>query len=962
MSRKIDLNDALKRGGLAAVQACIADAKPPEPAGLRAYYDGPTAPRYVEMQRQTDAIHGIVATAALRAAVGREVLRRRAEDPDYDPDAEPGQRGAITRRITRAVLKERGLRKLPAARRTLITGSQGSRKTGTFLREVAAVRSDMVAWLTAPDLSKAAEAAEAYREVASPDSLPVMVIRGRSADDPHAKPGTKMCPRHKPVQRAAALDINVRKEICKTCPLKESCGTMRQDRAIEAMNGRGLFIMAADYLFLPCAAPPPDLFGIDECVTIKAIDEVAKIDPDHVRDPAPYHGSGLAAVIDANLTVNAVIEALMQPKPLTALRAAGIDRERLKQVCDVLDGRAQQDAPPINGKMTDVEIEAALDTIEVNKAVKALVLLRAVLREIDMPRDTLTGALFDPQHPVKVDGKTERQPRVLVYRLQQVRHIKRSTSLVVMDGTGSERLNTRLLGKLDHVHVRIERDATVIGTIGKSYSRQSITGEDANGEPIANRRDDAAKLRADLVKAASHLKAPLVVSYKAAMGDEAKPGPLAELLPDDTAKAHFGALRGRNTWDKQAACLAVGRIQPSIADVENLARAYMTEDDAPFVSLAEIAVPADWKWKKGWPFRATRGRRMRDGSVQPVEVEVHPDPRVQEVLEQIRESEIVQAVDRVRPLDHHCDLSLANQLCVDVTYDRIWTHDELVSGGPLLWRLFHAYGILPLGGADLYEAYRTEFVCENAASCTLKRAHGKWVVAQIIDYYLERDPLVIFRYRRRGQTGSDSRVLVDLGRHPDARAAVEEVLGELVLFEPVSQPPPQPEPQPEPEPQPSAAELREKFWRLRMASYSAAPDLAEEPSAPPPPIQPSRRRIHRWPLRTPGRSRRRRLCGCVVLSGAPDAVRPWYETELRLIESFDDAPDGCLPFELGGSLEWLPPPKPAPPSPEQVAKLKDLTRRLAVARPPWRWGDEFDALKEDHWRSRMAAAQERRVA
>jgi hypothetical protein len=39
---------------------------------------------------------------------------------------------------------------------------------------------------------------------------------------------------------------------------------------------------------------------------------------------------------------------------------------------------------------------------------------------------------------------------------------------------------------------------------------------------------------------------------------------------------------------------------------------------------------------------------LRDGSLQPTKVRLHPDPRAQTVVEQVREAEMVQAIDRLR--------------------------------------------------------------------------------------------------------------------------------------------------------------------------------------------------------------------------------------------------------------------------------------------------------------------------
>jgi len=111
---------------------------------------------------------------------------------------------------------------------------------------------------------------------------------------------------------------------------------------------------------------------------------------------------------------------------------------------------------------------------------------------------------------------------------------------------------------------------------------------------------------------------------------------------------------------------------------------------------------------------------MRDGSVQPVEVEVHPDPRVQELLEQIREAEVLQAADRVRPIFNQRHITLMNNLCLDITYDRIRTHRELVAGGTRWERAWQASGIIPLGATDLHKAHPRIFRSKSIAEDALK--------------------------------------------------------------------------------------------------------------------------------------------------------------------------------------------------------------------------------------------------
>ena len=174
-------------------------------------------------------------------------------------------------------------------------------------------------------------------------------------------------------------------------------------------------------------------------------------------------------------------------------------------------------------------------------------------------------------------------------------------------------------------------------------------------------------------------------------------------LPDDfDDRAHYGKLRGLNEWEHCTSVLAIGRESVSVATLEGIARAFLTRDPKPLIPLlGHDPEDGDAAPKYGW-CKVTRMRRMRDGSLSPVEVEVHPDPRVQMVFEQMRESELIEGIDRVRPIFNRRGIALLNNLCLDVTYDRVLTHREMVAGGSRMEIAYQATGILPMGARDLH--------------------------------------------------------------------------------------------------------------------------------------------------------------------------------------------------------------------------------------------------------------------
>jgi hypothetical protein len=176
-------------------------------------------------------------------------------------------------------------------------------------------------------------------------------------------------------------------------------------------------------------------------------------------------------------------------------------------------------------------------------------------------------------------------------------------------------------------------------------------------------------------------------------------------------------------------------------------------------------------------------RRMRDGSAAPVEVPVHPDPRVQDVLELIREDELVQAIDRLRPVWHRRHYALLNDLCLDLTYDRIYSHKHLAAGGDPVERAYLATGIVPLSPQDLHRAHPAIFRTERSAEWALQNYH--------VDP--DRTPIwdcEVVSYRRAGQRGPEARTHLDRSRYPTREvqiAAIEAAIScKLTVYQGVA--------------------------------------------------------------------------------------------------------------------------------------------------------------------------------
>jgi hypothetical protein len=495
-----DFNDVLRENGLDAVRSRIEAAilaaselsDPPslaDPAGTPSpYYPAPTEDRARALAWQDREIHNTLAEAARNAAARRDWRTHR--------DLAIAEAGAVSRaekaRITRTTYRQAAElwgygRSIPPAPRALITGSQGTGKTTVAIRAVAAIPYNITVWHTVPSLEKAEEIAADYERDRTDASLPAIVLRGRGAPDP-ANPGKTMCVRSKAANKLAAADLSVPDLMCPSCPFHGSCSYLKLRQRIHGMGGRGYFIGSNAYLLTPSPAPTPDIVIADENLAMGAISvstvPLASISPDLVGDTA----SGQEDFLAARGTILKVTDALQQPQALAALQEAGITGKDLSTVIKLLDAAARPNAAEINGRLSDERIIEIVDAGD-DRLPGALAVLHAIKRELDgRPEGAqFNGIVYDPNRQV-----------LTVSRLKRPRGIK-TAAVLGLDGTGDIRMWRALFGEhLAHHLVRVERDAFVIGTRGKSYSRQSITGLDRNGEPMANREVSSARLRSGI--------------------------------------------------------------------------------------------------------------------------------------------------------------------------------------------------------------------------------------------------------------------------------------------------------------------------------------------------------------------------------------------------------------------------------------------------------------------------------
>jgi hypothetical protein len=125
--------------------------------------------------------------------------------------------------------------------------------------------------------------------------------------------------------------------------------------------------------------------------------------------------------------------------------------------------------------------------------------------------------------------------------------------------------------------------------------------------------------------------------------------------------------------------IILGREQPSPRDAERRAMAIWYDTTKPILGI--LAGP---KGQAQYPYRV-RYYTLRDGSREQVRVRVHPDRRVQAVVHQIREAEMVQAIDRLRLIhsEREKTVIILCNIPLDIPVDELVTWRELAGDGRL---------------------------------------------------------------------------------------------------------------------------------------------------------------------------------------------------------------------------------------------------------------------------------------
>lgn len=497
----------------------------------------------------------------------------------------------------------------------------------------------------------------------------VQIIRGRGHE---VRSGVHMCARHSMAEALTNAGIAVYPNLCSkwdsassqsdTCPHYNGCPYLKQfDRA-------DVYIFTHSHLRLDRGRLEqwhPREVIIDESFVMGMYEQV-KIPISLLTGPQiPARAQALCRDVAAGLASGGSI--------VQRLRAATGPRGELNAAINDLSA-----APTLSPALPAGHQRQVLSQHVNLKSVQMLLQQLAAEAAI---RTTLQSAEFDAnkneivlhyRHPITRFGQSGVAPRIKI-----------------LDASADKRLLEVFFQIQNFQQIDVGRKAYVIQCSSTRCSTTSLVP--SKNKDKASRKAAQQRLK-DIVRLITRLVSDghkvLVGGPSAVTGNPSKGvAPLLKLparVMKQVVLAHFGAVRGIDTWKDCTAAVLLGRNQPPIEAVEGIARALFHDDPTPLTLT-------------GTESTEIRGYRMANGAAG-VETIVHADDRVQAVHEQIREYESVQAIDRLR-LIHSTQIKLVyvlSNIPLDLDVDELRTWSDLIDGTRLEQAWDRAKGVLPL--------------------------------------------------------------------------------------------------------------------------------------------------------------------------------------------------------------------------------------------------------------------------
>lgn len=593
-----------------------------------------------------------------------------------------------------------------------------------------------------------------------PALIQINVIRSFDYQDTE---GNYYCNKHVEAKQLSEKGFGVEYYLCgnkdKHCEYYNDCLYQNQFRQFElkdedklATGLPSINVMAHNHLFLTKRnkLPKPSLVIIDEAFYQKGIQE-------YTIKPMLLRVEGINRNVDEALII---FDALMEKLPLLkTLRGNHITPDRL-EMASMAFSAEQPDISPLSNYSKQVAVTASLE--EPTHIDKLLNILADELRVTDRDDSYSTELVYD----------TRIQDHVIKIHIRKELKVSPETPVIIIDADA----NKRLIECFRHItyfsNLQVERYAEV-HQFNLTFSLYSIQTNDNLLNQIHSFTERISRSGQTLIVTTKKIRC--LLTGENSFGTLPTSGAV-----NNSTVIHFQNLRGLNDYKDYDNVIIIGREQPPPQAIESMAKALWWDEDTPLQLVSEHGQVNNY-------ITELRGYRMRNESPESTITQVHPDRRVQDILEQVRESEITQAIDRlrlVRPKEIDTDegkvtvnrqVFILTSIPVDITVDYLWNWDHLHEF-LRLWQ--QTNGAIPLSPVHLVELLPTVNSIAGAKK-SVSRLKG---ILRLINIIISDEDPFSCSYKVNSSSSGRPATSIISRRHTDTQKALEEVIGEPIEF------------------------------------------------------------------------------------------------------------------------------------------------------------------------------------
>ena len=397
------------------------------------------------------------------------------------------------------------------------------------------------------------------------------------------------------------------------------------------------------------------------------------------------------------------------------------------------------DNQSLNPTMTDAQI-----TLQVKDYVsygKEITILKALLFELEQFE-------LNPEQPNRLIRTAVSADGIKSFSINyfksdnRLNYFKRNnTPVLCIDASADLMILNTLFDNLKFHRIDVKRNTCVTQITGSQYAQSRFTYNDEDGKNLEN-------LVTNLIQASGDKKV-LVATYQ---GLETK---LAGLLPDNIETVHFNALRGIDKYKDSEMVFVVGRNQPPMSSMENIAAALFSQSAEPIrYDLEPVKIAGNY---------------------------YSPDERVNAVMSQFRECEVLQGIDRLRLVHNLEEKEVV--IVTNLPLPNIEIHQTVKQfkdlNGSFEKKLSDVVrecdGILINSATFIYERFGHLFKNFNQVKNQVSRCNSAYR-----KFYVQNYTMRMMRYK--GRAGGHAISIYDTKGRTDAEliAALEQITGHKV--------------------------------------------------------------------------------------------------------------------------------------------------------------------------------------